>query len=71
MLDYLPKFIYRPILEKVQEAYLANAKTDFVTNVDIESKVELIIEASSEDEADSARIGFIDKRMWVLGRIED
>lgn len=67
----MPKFIYRPILEKVQEAYSANAKKDFVTNVDIESKVELIIEASSEDEADSARIGFIDKRMWILDRIED
>lgn len=67
----MPKFVYRPILAKVQEAYLANAKQDFVTNVDIESDVELIIEASWESEADSARIGFIDKRMWVLDRIED
>jgi len=67
----LPKFIYRPILEKVQEAYLSNAKRDFETNVDIESKVELVIESNTESEADSARIGFIDKRMWVLDRIED
>ena len=67
----MPRFIYRPILEKVQEAYLYNAKTDFVTNVDIESDVELAIEANDELEADSARIGFIDKRMWVLDRIED
>lgn len=67
----MPKFIYRPILEKVQEAYLSNAKRDFETNVDIESKVELAIEANTESEADSARIGFIDKRMWVLDHIED
>lgn len=67
----MPKFVYRPILEKVQEAYLSNAKRDFETNVDIESKVELVIEASWESEADSARIGFIDKRMWILDRIDD
>lgn len=67
----MPKFVYRPTLAKVQEAYLANAKQDFVTNVDIESDVELIIEALNESEADSARIGFIDKRMWILDRIED
>ena len=65
----MPKFIYRPILSKVEEAYQTNAKKDFSTNVDIESNVRLIIEAESEKDADSARIGFIDTRMWE--RVED
>ena len=67
----MPKFIYRPILEIVQESYLLHAKQEFQTDVNIESNVELIIEASSEAEADSARIGFIDIRMWILDRVED
>lgn len=62
----LPKFYYKPVLEKVQEAYLANAQTDYVSNIDIESNVRLVIEADSEEDADKARIGFIDIRMWDL-----
>jgi hypothetical protein len=66
----LPKYYYKPILSKVQEAYQANAKTDFITKVDIESDVVLVIEADNEELADSARIGFIDIRMWDLYQIE-
>jgi hypothetical protein len=71
LLGRLPKFYYKPILEKVQEAYLANAHKDYQTNTDIESKVVLVIEADSESEADAARIGFIDIRMWELYQVED
>jgi hypothetical protein len=67
----LPKFYYKPILDKVQEAYLANAQKDYQTSVDLESKVVLVIEADSESEADSSRIGFIDIRMWELYQVED
>ena len=62
----LPKFYYKPVLEKVQEAYLANAQTDYVSLIDIESNVRLVIEADSEEDADKARIGFVDIRMWDL-----
>lgn len=62
----MPKFYYKPVLEKVQEAYLANAQTDYVSNIDIESNVRLVIEADSEEDADKARIGFVDIRMWDL-----
>lgn len=67
----MPKFYYKPILDKVQEAYLANAQKDYQTNVDLESKVVLVIEADNELEADSARIGFIDIRMWELYQVKD
>jgi len=62
----LPKFYYKPILEKVKETYLANAHKDYETSLDVESKVVLVIEADNESEADAARIGFIDIRMWEL-----
>jgi hypothetical protein len=67
----LPKYYYRPILEKVKETYLANAQVEYETNVDIEADVVLFIEAASEDEANSAKIGFIDIRMWELYQTEE
>ncbi len=67
----MPKYYYKPILEKIQEAYLINASKEFATDVDVESQVTLIIEANSEPEADSARIGFIDIRMWKLDKVEN
>jgi hypothetical protein len=67
----LSKYYYKPILEKVKESYLENAKIEFETNVDIESDVRLIVEANSEDESYSARIGFVDIRMWELEKVED
>ena len=67
----MPKYYYRPILEKVKETYLANAQVEYETNVDIESDVVLVIEAASEDDAHSAKIGFIDIRMWELYQTEE
>ena len=67
----MPKYYYKPILSKVQEVYLENAKVEFGSKLDIESNVVLVIEANSEEEADSARIGFIDIRMWELYQTEE
>ena len=67
----MPKFYYKPILGKIQEAYLANAQKEYETSVDVESKVVLVIEADNESEADAARIGFIDIHMWDLYQVED
>lgn len=71
MLDFLPKYYYKPILEKVKETYLINAQVEYVPGFDIESAVTLIIEADSEESADKARFGFIDKGMWNLEKVED
>jgi hypothetical protein len=65
----LPKYQYRPILEKVKETYLENAKTEYKPGLDIESNVRLVIEADSQELADLSRYGFVDIRMWEL--IED
>jgi hypothetical protein len=65
----LPKYIYKPILEKVQEVYLENAKKEYVAGFDIESNVRIIIEADNEKLADLSRYGFLDIRMWEL--VED
>jgi hypothetical protein len=65
-LEQLPKYIYKPILEKIKEAYLANAEMEYVTSVDVESNVRLVIEADSQELADNSRIGFVDIRMWEL-----
>jgi hypothetical protein len=62
----LPKYIYKPILEKVQEAYLANAQKNYVAGFDIESNVRLVIEADTQELADLSRYGFVDIRMWEL-----
>lgn len=65
----MPKYQYRPILEKVKETYLENAKTEYKPGLDIESNVRLVIEADSQELADLSRYGFVDIRMWEL--IED
>ncbi len=62
----MPKYIYKPILEKVQEAYLANAQKNYVAGFDIESNVRLVIEADTQELADLSRYGFVDIRMWEL-----
>lgn len=67
----MPKYYYKPILEKVKESYLENAKTEYAPNVDIESNIRLVVEADSEDVSDQARYGIIDIRMWELDRVED
>ena len=67
----MPKYYYKPILEKVKESYLENAKTEYTPDVDIESNIRLVVEADSEDVSDQARYGIIDIRMWELDRVED
>lgn len=62
----LPKYYYKPILAKVQEVYLENAKKEYIVGFDIESNVRLVIEADNEESADLSRYGFVDIRMWEL-----
>ncbi len=62
----MPKFYYKPILEKIQEAYLTNAKKEYQAGFDIESNVRLIIEADTQESADLSRYGFVDISMWEL-----
>lgn len=65
----MPKFQYRPILEKIQESYLQNAKQEYKPGFDIESNIRLVIEADTQELADLSRYGFVDIRMWEL--VED
>lgn len=62
----MPKFYYKPILEKVQELYLQNAKKEYIPGFDIEENVRLVIEADTEELADLSRYGFVDISMWEL-----
>lgn len=62
----MPKYIYKPILEKIQEAYLANAQKEYEAGFDIESNIRLVIEADTQELADLSRYGFVDIRMWGL-----
>lgn len=62
----MPKFYYKPILEKIKETYLENAQKEYDPGFDIESNVRLVIEADTEELADLSRHGFVDIRMWEL-----
>lgn len=62
----MPKYYYKPILEKIKETYLENAKQEYVPGFDIESNVRLVIEADTQELADLSRYGFVDIRMWEL-----
>ena len=62
----MAKYQYRPILEKIEESYLENAKTEYKPGFDIEANVRLVIEADTEELADLSRYGFVDIRMWEL-----
>lgn len=62
----MPKFYYKPILEKINESYLENAKKEYSSQIDIESNVRLIVEADSQEVSDSTIVGFVDIRMWEL-----
>jgi hypothetical protein len=62
----LPKFYYKPILAKIQEAYLENAQKEYEPGFDIEANVRIVIEAETEELADLSRYGFVDIRMWEL-----
>ena len=63
----MAKYQYRPILEKVKETYLENAKTEYKPG--FESNIRLVIEADTQELADLSRYGFVDIRMWEL--VED
>lgn len=65
-MEQLPKYIYKPILEKIKETYLENAKKEYEPGFDIESNVRLVIEADTEELSDLSRYGFVDIRMWEL-----
>jgi hypothetical protein len=67
----LTKYYYKPILKKVQEAYLANAHKEYEAGFDIESNVKLVIDSDTVELADIARYGFIDIGMWELYQTED
>ena len=62
----MPKFYYKPIFDKVQEAYLANAQKEYKPEFDIESNVRLVIEADNQELAYLSMYGFVDIRMWEL-----
>jgi hypothetical protein len=67
----LPNYIYKPVLEKIKESYLENAKEEYDPGFDIETNVRLVVDAQDEAAAEKARIGFIDTRMWELEKTED
>ena len=62
----MPKYIYKPILETIQEAYLTNAEKPYEPGFDIEANVRLVIEADTQELADLSCYGFVDIRMWEL-----
>lgn len=62
----MPKYSYRPVLAKVEETYLENAKQEYKAPIDIESSVRLVVEADSQELSDKSIIGFVDIRMWEL-----
>jgi hypothetical protein len=64
--EHLPKYYYKPILEKVASFYLENSQTEYAPEIEIESTVSLVIEAETEEIAQKAAYGFIDVRMWEL-----
>lgn len=71
MLESLPKYHYKPLIDKVQEAYLANAQKEYDPGVDIGSHVTLVVDADSQEHSQQVCYGFIDVRMWELFKTED
>ncbi len=67
----MPKYYYKPIFDKVQEAYLANAKVEYKPGIDIEENVTLVVNADSEEHSQQVCYGFVDVRMWELFKTED
>ncbi len=70
-MEQLPKYYYKPVLDVIQEMYKKNAGSEFKPSIDIESNVRIVIDADSQETADTSRIGFIDIRMWELDKVED
>lgn len=67
----MSKYYYKPVLDKIKEAYLANAQKEYEPGFDIESNVRIVVEAETEELADKARWGFVDVNMWELEKVED
>lgn len=65
-MEQLPKYQYKPVLEKIKETYLENAQKEYSPGFDVEANVRLVIEADTEELADLSRYGFVDIRMWEL-----
>lgn len=69
----MSKYIYKIVLNSMEEIYLQNAGRVFF-NTDEERQAfnaELVIEADSPEQSLAMRIGMTDIRMWELDRIED
>jgi hypothetical protein len=69
----LSKYIYKIVLDSMEEIYLKNAGRVFF-NTEEERQAfnaELVIEADSPEQSLAMRIGMTDIRMWELDRIED
>ena len=63
----MPKYYYKPILAKIQEAYLANAQKEYDAGFDIESNVRIVIEADTEEQVLEAWQTLVDTGMaWQL-----
>jgi len=67
----LPKYYYKPIIEKVEEIYLQNAKKPFFENGNYDLNIAIVVDAQSEEESLQMRIGVTDIRMWELDYIEE
>lgn len=67
----MPKYYYKPLIEKIKEAYLVNAKVEYTPGFDVESNVRIVIEAETEELAEKSRWGFVDINMWELDKVED
>lgn len=67
----MPKYYYKPVISVINEMYLKNSGTDFKPSINIEESVRIVVEADSQEAADSSRIGYIDINMWELDKVED
>jgi len=69
----LSKYIYKVVLQPMEDLYLQNAgKVFFNTEEERQAfNAELTIEADSPEQSLAIRVGITDIRMWELDRIED
>ena len=67
----MPKYYYKPVVSLINEVYKENAGVEFSPSIDIEENVRVVVEAESQEIADSSRIGYLDIRMWELDKVED
>lgn len=69
----MPRYIYKPILQVVEDTYMENAKQDIyeaLGPVDF-SMCRISVYADSEEEATAIRKGVTDIRMWTLEEVKD